>query len=82
MMSVTDYLSFLVQLTDQKEEQILAQALEIGLRQMWREEVLARYLRGEISREEAIEQVGVDWVALADEQTNAVLEDLRWALTT
>ncbi len=82
MMSVTDYLSSLVQMTDQKEEHILAQALEIGLRQLWREEVLARYLRGELSREEAIELVGDDWVELADEQTNAVLEDLRWALTT
>lgn len=82
MMSVTDYLSSLVQMTDQKEEYILAQALEIGLRQLWREEVLARYLRGELSREEAIDLVGDDWVELADEQTNAVLEDLRWALTT
>ncbi|HHB90552.1 MAG TPA: hypothetical protein ENK60_04520 [Anaerolineae bacterium] len=82
MMSVANYLSSLVQMTDQKEEYILAQALEIGLRQLWREEVLARYLRGELSREEAIEQVGITWVALADEQAEAVLEDIHWALTT
>ncbi len=79
-MSIADYLSSLTQVTDQKEEHILAQALEIGLRQMWREEMLARYLRGDISREEAIELVGIEWVGLADEQVDAVLEDIQWAL--
>jgi hypothetical protein len=37
-----------------------------GLRQLWRERIFGRYLRGEISRDEAIETAGIDWVELAD----------------
>jgi len=81
-MTITDYLSTLTKSTQQDEEQIIAQALEIGLRQLWREEVLAQYLRGEISREEAVELVGVDWVLLAEKQQQAILEDIHWASET
>ncbi len=80
MMTITGYLSSLSEITDKAEEEILAQALEIGLRQLWREEILARYLRNEISRAEAVHLVGVQWVELAEDQKEAVLEDIHWAL--
>jgi hypothetical protein len=79
-MTIADYLSTLAQMTKKEEEYILAQALEVGLRQMWREEMLAHYLRGEITRDEVIDLVGLTWVELADEQKETVLEDIRWAL--
>ncbi|MCK6624990.1 MAG: hypothetical protein L6R45_07410 [Anaerolineae bacterium] len=49
-------------------------------RQLWREHVLSQFLRGQISRSEAIEAVGIDWGELAERQHNAMLEDLAWAL--
>lgn len=55
-------------------------AFQTGLRQLWREHVLGRYLRGEMLRDEAIEAVGIDWVELAERQHEAVMEDLTWAL--
>jgi hypothetical protein len=55
-------------------------AFKVGLRQLWRERTLGRYLRGEISRDEAIESVGIDWVELAERQYEAMREDLAWAL--
>jgi hypothetical protein len=58
----------------------MTQAFEVGLRQLWRERALARYLRGEMSREQAIEAAGIDWVELAERQRKAVVEDLAWAL--
>ena len=61
------------------ESEVMARALETGLRQLWRERILARYLRQEISRDEAVEKAGIDWVELAERQRQAVLEDLAWA---
>lgn len=66
--------------TCRPEAEVMAQAFEVGLRQLWREWALARYLRGEMSREQAIEAAGIDWVELAERQRKAVEEDLAWAL--
>lgn len=80
MATVSEYLGALVRSTQQSESEVVARALEAGLRQLWREEILARLVRGEISRDEAIESVGIDWVELAERQHDAVLRDLAWAL--
>jgi len=57
----------------------MTKAFQIGLRQLWREHILGRYLRHEISRGEAIESVGLDWVELAERQKEAMMEDMAWA---
>ena len=80
MNETLDYLEALVRETDRAEEEILALAFRAGLWQLWRECVLARYLRGDLSRDKAIQEVGIDWVELAERQRRAVLEDLAWAL--
>lgn len=80
MDTVSDYLEALVRETHQPEEEVIAMAFKIGLRHMWRERTLGRYLRGEIPRDEAIRAVGIDWVELAERQQMAVSEDLEWAL--
>lgn len=74
------YLETLVQETQKTEAEVVALAFETGLRQLWRERVLGRYLRGQISRDEAIESAGIDWVEVADRQHTAMREDLAWAL--
>lgn len=58
----------------------MARAFQTGLKQLWREQVLGRYLRGEISRDKAMELAGIDWVELAERQHKAMMEDLEWAL--
>jgi hypothetical protein len=50
------------------------------VRQMWRERVLGRYLRGQIDRNKAVELAGIDWVELAERQHKAMMEDLAWAM--
>lgn len=74
------YLKNLVHETNKPEAEVMALAFQTGLRQLWREHILGRYLRGEISRDEAIEAVGIDWVELAERQHEAMMEDLAWAL--
>jgi hypothetical protein len=61
------------------EAEIMTMAFEAGLRQLWRERTLGQFLRGELSREQAIERVGIDWVELAEQQYTAMNEDLEWA---
>ena len=80
MEKVLTYLETLVRETRKPEAEVITMAFQVGLRQLWRERILGRYLRGEISRDEAIEAVGIDWVELAERQHKAMMEDLAWAL--
>lgn len=73
-------LETIIQETQKPELEVMAQAFQTGVRQMWRERVLGRYLRGEIDRNKAIELAGIDWVELAERQHKAMMEDLAWAL--
>ena len=49
------------------------------VKQLRREQFLGSYLFGRISRDEAIQAVGIDWVELAEKQREAMLEDISWA---
>jgi hypothetical protein len=80
MASALGYLESLVRETHKTEAEVVALAFETGLRQLWREQLLGRYLRGEIPRNDVIESVGMDLVELAERQHAAVREDLAWAL--
>lgn len=62
------------------ESEILEQALERGIEDLWTELVLSRYLNDEIQREEAIELVGRDRVKRAEREAQAVETDVRWGL--
>jgi hypothetical protein len=80
--STAGVLERLLDETQQTEPELMALVFRTGLRQVWREHVLGRYLRGEIEREEAAEAVGLDWVELAERQRDAALDDVDWALGT
>jgi hypothetical protein len=80
MESTLTYLKLLTDETHKPETEVLTMAFQVGLRQLWREHILGRFLRREISRNEAIEAVGLDWVELAERQHQAMLEDIAWAL--
>jgi len=80
MENTIGYLETLIRETRKPESEVMTKAFQIGLRQLWREHILGRYLRHEISRGEAIEFVGIDWVELAERQHEAMMEDLAWAL--
>jgi len=82
--TVTDMLACLetlVRETRKPEAELLTLAFQTGVRQLWRERILGCYLRGEITRDEAVEAVGIDWVELAERQHEATMEDLAWALS-
>ncbi|MCW5935633.1 MAG: hypothetical protein KIT45_15235 [Fimbriimonadia bacterium] len=76
----SDLLKSLSQATQLTEPEITARAIQVGLRQLWREWILSRYLHGEMSREAAIEEIGIDYVELAERQSQAAKEDIEWAM--
>jgi hypothetical protein len=78
MTSGISYLEELIRQTQKSEAEVKKLALEAGLRQLWREQVLGKYLREQITRDEAIEAVGLDLVELAERQHHAMQEDLEW----
>ena len=80
MQTSVSYIQQLTRETHKSEPEVLSMAFRVGLRQLWREHVLGRYLRDEISRDEAVETVGSEWVSLAERQQSAVKEDLAWAM--
>ena len=79
MENTIQYLETLIHETRKPEAEVITKAFQIGLGQLWREHILGRYLRHEISRDEAIESVGIDWVDLAEGQKEAMIEDMAWA---
>jgi hypothetical protein len=80
MTNVLTYLETLIRETRKPEAEVMTLAFQTGLRQLWREHILGRYLRGVIARDEAVEAVGIDWVELAERQRKVMMEDLAWAL--
>lgn len=80
MTATATYLDALVRETQKPETEVIAHALQTGLKHLWREMVLGHYVRGEITRDETIDSVGISWVDLADRQYEAMLEDVDWGL--
>jgi len=66
--------------TQKDESEIISMAFKTGLKHLWPELILGKYLRGKVSRDETIEIVGIDWVELAERQKKAMMEDLESAL--
>jgi hypothetical protein len=60
--------------------QVLTEALRAGMNQVYLEAVLGAHLAGRISREDATHRVGPDSIARAEEERQAVREDVRWGL--
>ncbi len=80
MTATMEKLEQLVRLTRQDVAQLLAKAVELGIEQLWVRTILDLYLRGELSREEAVRSVGAKLVEQAERLREAVLEDTRWGL--
>ncbi|MFD1685694.1 hypothetical protein [Halobellus litoreus] len=62
------------------ESEVLERALERGLEDLWEDLVLARYIDGELDREEAVERVGRTKVERVERERDLVEEDVDWGL--
>jgi predicted transcriptional regulator len=78
--SVSDRVHELAEHHDLDESAVIQQALEAGVETLYRDMVVSRYLADEITREEAVEQLGVDVVNEVETARDAVEDDVRWGL--
>ena len=65
---------------DLDESEIIQQAVEKGILDLWRDVVIDRYLAGDLSREEAVDELGSEMVHDIDRAQAAVEEDVEWGL--
>ncbi|HOJ61822.1 MAG TPA: hypothetical protein PK878_16175 [bacterium] len=78
--SVQEKLDYLVKTTGQRAGQVIADALEHGLTELYRRHIKSAYLDGGIGREEAISRLGEEMVAEIDYARGAVTRDVMWGL--
>lgn len=78
--TVSDRVRELAEHHDMEESVVIQQAVEAGVETLYRDMIVSRYLSDEITREEAIEQLGVEVVEEVEAARDAVEEDVRWGL--
>ncbi|KTG07682.1 hypothetical protein AUR64_02240 [Haloprofundus marisrubri] len=78
---LTERVQEIAEARDIPESEILEQALERGVEDLWADLVLLRHINDEIDRGIAIELVGRDRVKRAERELQAVEDDVRWGLS-
>lgn len=78
--AVSDRVRELAEHHDIDESVVIQQAVETGVETLYRDMLVSRYLADEITREEAIEQLGVEVVEEVESARDAVEEDVKWGL--
>jgi predicted DNA-binding protein len=78
--TLTARLEALAKLRREPQQEVIAEAIELGVSRLYTESILARYLKRRLSRRRAIRAVGIDAVKIAEAQNAAVRKDLAWGL--
>lgn len=79
-MELTERVEELAKEQGVSESEILEEALEKGVKNLWDEYVLSQYIKDELDREEAVDLVGLEKVKRADREVDAVREDIEWGM--
>jgi hypothetical protein len=83
-MSKIDTLEELEKIVRMRKEEpysVIAKALELGLKELWKETIIDDFLKKKITRKDAIKLVGLDLVKRAEKERKIVMEDVRWGLS-
>ena len=78
--SIRRKLDYLVRTTGRAETEIVAEAVEEGLTELYRLHMANAYLAGSIDRYRALSELGKDMVEDLDYARNAVETDVAWGL--
>ena len=78
--TLTAQLDELVKLRHEPPAEVLAEALERGIATLYQESVVTLFLKKRLSRQKAIQLVGLQAVNTAEQQWQAVQKDLAWGL--
>lgn len=64
-----------------EEPQILAEAVRLGVKQLWKQAILDEYAEGKISKKRALKLLGPELVKRLDEEKRFILKDIKWGLS-
>lgn len=78
--AVSDRVRELAEHHDIDESTVIQRAVEAGVETLYRDMIVSRYLADDITREEAVEHLGVDVVDDVDSARDAVEQDVGWGL--
>lgn len=73
-------LDYVARRTGLSDVEVLSRAMDEGMSALYRDAVSDAYLRGQLTREEAVRELGPDAVEELDFATASVESDVRWAL--
>lgn len=73
-------LDYLVRKTGRKEAEIVAQAVDEGVSELYRKQLSDAYLAGELDRKKAVSELGEQCVGDLDYARQAVDADIQWGL--
>jgi predicted transcriptional regulator len=79
-LTMRDKLEYLARATGRSEPEIVAEAIEEGLTELYRKQIADAYLAGELDREQAIAELGEETVEDLDYARRAVEQDIQWGL--
>jgi len=77
---VSDRVREITRYRETDESAVIQVAVETGVETLWRDVVVSKYLNGDISREAACDQLGVDVINRVDQAKGAIHEDIEWGL--
>ena len=78
--TMRDKLEYLTRVTGRGEAEIVAEAIEEGLTELYRKQIADAYLAGELDREQALAELGEETVEDLDYARRAVEQDVQWGL--
>ena len=78
--AVSDHVRELAKYHDIDESAVIQRAVETGVETLYRNMIVRKYLSDEITREEAVDQLGIDVVEEVESARDAVEEDVEWGL--
>lgn len=78
--SVSDRVRELARHLGIDESEVIQRAVETGVETLYRDMTISRYLDGDLTREEAVEELGADVVDSVDAARDAIEEDVEWGL--
>jgi len=73
-------LAFVMTQRQQDEATVLAQAMQAGLRTLYREALIEAYLMGCVSRQEALKRLGPEALEEIEYQRDALRRDVAWGM--
>ena len=79
--TIHDKLDYIARSTGRAEAEVIAEAIEEGLTELYRKQIANAYMAGELDRVQAIAELGEEAVEDLDYARSAVEKDVQWGLT-